>query len=88
MAVAPGAYQLPFKSGFDAPIGATLECLGMQGWRYRDPDTGTDRIFKDHQVNSYARHAGGLVGTFWIVVDVQPSTGGDDKDCLVTLEPA
>lgn len=87
MAIAPEAYRLPFRAGFTAPVGAVLECLGMQGWRYRDPHTGADTIFKDLQANSYARHTGGMVGTFWTVVDVQPAALKEDGS-LVTLEAA
>ena len=59
----------------------------MRGWLYRDPQTGAERIFKDSQANSYARHGGGMVGTLWTVIDVQPVVSGMDG-CTVTLEAA
>ncbi len=83
--IAPDAYTLPFKPEFNAPLGAVLVCLGMRGWRFRDPQTGADVVFRDREANSYARHTGGMEGTRWVVSSVQPSSTSE-AGFDVTLE--
>lgn len=77
---------LPFRSNFAAPVGGKLECKGTGGWLYRDPDTGTDVRFYDSMANSYTRYTGGMVGSVWTVLAVQPHSAGGSTGLLVTLE--
>jgi hypothetical protein len=80
----PVVYTLPFSKTFDAPIGATIEYVGMGKWLYRSPATDEVKTFFDSQPNSYARDTGGMKGTKWTVARIEARS---PHELLVTIDP-
>jgi hypothetical protein len=80
----PIMYTLAFSRAFAAPVGTTIEYVGMAKWLYRSQDTDEVTAFHDRQANSYARDTGGMKGTRWTVVKVVEEASGE---FLVTIDP-
>jgi len=80
----PVMYTLPFSKAFDAPIGATIEYVGMAKWLYRSPGANEVKTFFDNQPNSYARDVGGMTGSKWTVTRIEARSS---DEFLVTFDP-
>ena len=80
------SYTLPFRRGFDVPVGASIQYAGMSKWLYLSAVTGELTAHYDRQPNSYARDCGGMTGTVWIVTAVTDDASGECT--MVTLDPA
>ena len=80
-------FTLRFSSKFDAPVGATIQYLGMARWQYVEPTANVTVTFSHHEGNSYALDTGGMKGTTWIVVLVVEEESSKYGEYMVTLNP-